>query len=396
MSSIGDALARFTPAGIVASAAGVDYGGAVNNAIGADPFKTQNSFDPNELLTPTSGEQYSTTYNQAQDALAQQKNFLQALQAQNGLQNQTNTFNQLQGVANGTGPNPAQAMLNNTTGQNVANQAALMGSQRGAGANVGMIARQAGMNGANIQQQAAGQGAALQANQSLNALGQMGQMANQQAAQQQAGQNAYLQGTQNQFGQISGNVANQNNAVNGLNTVNANMESQANQRHSNLMGNIMGGIGSVFGMAQGGVVPSGPVVAAQPPLAQYPAPSPAQVQTPKGPKSKAGMHFKGATPMLAAGGPVPALVSPGEKYLTPQAVQAVKQGANPMQVGQTIPGAPKVGGAKDSYANDTVPKTLQEGGIVLPRSVTQSSDANKKAQAFVQAVLAKGNLPKKA
>jgi hypothetical protein len=102
----------------------------------------------------------------AQDVLSQQQQFANALAQQNGIQNQSNVFNQLQGVANGTGPNPAQAMLNNTTGQNIQQQAALMGSQRGVGANPGLLARQAAMQGANIQQQAAGQGAALQANQS--------------------------------------------------------------------------------------------------------------------------------------------------------------------------------------------------------------------------------------
>ncbi len=99
------------------------------------------------------------------------------------------TADMLQGIANGTGPNPAQAMLNQQTGANVAQQAALMAGQRGAGANVGLMARQAAQQGAGIQQQAVGQGATMQANQSLGAIGQMG-------AQQQA-----MAGTQ---GQIAG------------------------------------------------------------------------------------------------------------------------------------------------------------------------------------------------
>jgi len=45
--------------------------------------------------------------------------------------------------------------------------------------------------------------------------------------------------------------------------------------------------------------------------------------------------------MMANGGKVPALVSPGEKYLNPQAVQQVAQGANPMSVGETIPASLK-------------------------------------------------------
>jgi hypothetical protein len=94
---------------------------------------------------------------------------------------------------------------------------------------------------------------------------------------------------------------------------------------------------------------------------------------------------------LAQGGQVvPALVSPGEKYLNPREVEMVKKtGVNPMQVGEKIPGKPKVSGAKDSYANDTVPKTLEKGGIVLPRHVTQAKDPAKAAAKFVQGILAK-------
>lgn len=100
----------------------------------------------------------------AQQQLAQQQ---QALAGQYGQ------------VAAGQGPNPAQAMLNNATGQNVAQQAALMAGQRGAGANAGLIARQAAQQGAGIQQNAVGQAAQMQAQQQLAAM--QGQAAQQQA-----------------------------------------------------------------------------------------------------------------------------------------------------------------------------------------------------------------------
>lgn len=93
---------------------------------------------------------------------------------QSALAAQQDLAAQYQGIANGTGPNPAQAMLNQQTGANVANQAALMAGQRGAASNVGLIARQAAQQGAATQQQAVGQGATMQAQQSLNALGQIG------------------------------------------------------------------------------------------------------------------------------------------------------------------------------------------------------------------------------
>lgn len=113
---------------------------------------------------------------------------------QTALGNLATALSGQQDIAAGRGPNPAQAMLNNATGQNVANQAALMAGQRGAGANVGLMARQAAQQGAATQQQAVGQGAALQSQQQLNALNAQGALAGQQGmigagltGQQQAG-----------------------------------------------------------------------------------------------------------------------------------------------------------------------------------------------------------------
>lgn len=81
---------------------------------------------------------------------------------------------------------------------------------------------------------------------------------------------------------------------------------------------------------------------------------------------------------------VPAMVSPGERYLPPKAVEKVARGKeNPMKAGEKIPGKAKVPG--NSLANDTVPKTLKEGGIVLPRSVTESKNPHWEAMKFVRA-----------
>jgi hypothetical protein len=93
---------------------------------------------------------------------------------------------------------------------------------------------------------------------------------------------------------------------------------------------------------------------------------------------------------MANGGKVPALVSPGEIYLSPEKAAAVKAGkASPLS-GEKIKGKPVVGGAVNSYANDIVPKTLEAGGIVLPRSVTQAPDKKEKAKKFVEALKKKG------
>lgn len=393
-----------------------------------------------------------------------------AVQAQNGLGNQSSVYNQLQGVANGTGPNPAAQQLANATGANVANQAALMAGQRGSSANAGMIARQAAQQGANTQQQAAGQGAALQAQQSLNAMGAMGNIANQQVGQQAAATSANTGAAQGLQSNVLNSIAQQNNANVGMqsnvNSANAGLIQTTMGGQNNMIGGVMSGIGQAFGLAEGGVVPPADTIPGNPaPMAAAPAPQqkgmdlkslakmagmasggpvmqpmdpmmmpamptapiapPPPTVTKAGPKSKVGQALAGINPadnsnkpvdgatlagqtmgnalgqglksifggpsgagqdvmMAAQGGKVPALVSPGEKYLDPKAVAQVKRGANPMAVGETIPGKPVVGGAVNDYANDVVPKTLEEGGLVLPRSVTQSKNPHWAAMKFVQ------------
>lgn len=423
--------------------------------------------------------QLSTAYNQTQAGIKQQQDFVNALGQQNGLGNQTSVFNQLQGVANGTGPNPAQAMLNQATGNNTANQAALMAGQRGAGANPALIARQAAMQGGANQQQAAGQAATMQAQQSLGAIGQMGGIAGQQVGQQQQGLNSLNQNSLQQQSNLMGLQSN-------INSANAGLAGSTMSGQQNLMGSITGGIGSALGLAEGGQVPqryaqgtpSQPVQAGNyapidpmnnpfnmPPISAIPMAMPPQAPAPanapsSGPQSRVAQHFanpdapkmtgmqqagntigKGigaglsslfqssngpsgsatnlsdeqamqdrmsadvmlqsnkpeqdmaasneGMPMAAKGGKVPALVSPGEIYLKPDAAKKVAKGANPEKVGKKVPGKPKVGGAVNDYANDTVKASLDEGGIVLPRSVTQAKHPHWEAHKFVSALMAK-------
>jgi hypothetical protein len=359
--------------------------------------------DPGMLQVDPTTQNAQRSIVRSNNALDIQKNFLRDLQAQQGLGNQTSVFNQMQGVANGTGPNPAQAQLAQATGANVANQAALMAGQRGSAANAGMMARQAAQQGAGIQQNAAGQAATLQAQQSLGALNQMGGIANQQAQQQQQGTNAYTQAVQNQQNQLLQN-AQQNNNARLQQASQANQVNQGNAAANNqLLGNLAGAAGSAMMLAgTGGAAAPAMMLAggagdsmggSGAGLGTMLAAEGGQVP---GPRSFVGMHFHGKAPMMAQGSQVPALVSPGERYLPPKEVQQVVEGKKaPMKAGEKIPGKAKVAGAKNDYANDTVPKTLETGGIVLPRSVTQSNDAEKKAIAFIQAVMAKhGNMPK--
>lgn len=198
------------------------------------------------VQNPSNVAQANQNFNDVQAGIGQSQSFLNALQGLNGIQNQGNVFNQLQNVANGQGPNPAQAMLNNTTGQNVAQQAALMGSQRGVSSNPGLLARQAAQQGSQIQQQAAGQGAALQAQQSLGALGQLGGLASQQVQQQQNALGQYNAATQGARGQTLNSIGGQN----------TNATTTSNNAGQNILGGVAGALGSVVGLAEGGQVPN--------------------------------------------------------------------------------------------------------------------------------------------
>lgn len=367
-----------------------------------------------QLVNPATQQQATDQYGNLVNSQQQQQAFLNAVQAQNGLGNQSSVFNQMQNVASGQGPNPAQAQLANATGANVANQAALMAGQRGSGANAGMMARQAAQQGANLQQQAAGQGAALQAQQSLGALNQMGGIANQQAAQQANAVQGVAQGAQNAYGQVTSNINAQNQAA----VSNASQANQANadiqKGNASMQGNILGGltgaagtlvskfapiagqvIGSIYGGPAGGAAGGalgsalGSAIGGGGQKMDGGAFAEGGPVDTTGPRSMFGKH-------LASGGKVPAMVSPGEKYLTPaQASQVVQGKADPMSAGKTIPGKPVVPGARDSYANDIVPAKLEVGGIVIPRSVTQSDNAEAKAQAFVKAHFAQRSHGKK-
>lgn len=312
-------------------------------------FSSDGGYQGAELGKPINDVQVQEQRKRALDALEQQQSFVNATQRFDGLNNQQNTYNALEQVANGQGPNPAQAQLANATGANVANQAALMASQRGAGANAGLIARQAAQAGAGIQQNAAGQAAALQANQSLNALNQLGGIAGQQVGQQQNALNAYDQGQQNLY----------STGIGALNQDNANKVGQSKQQND------------MIGQ-----------------------------QTAAGQKFFSNLVATGAT---AAGVPGGGGVAKAEGGMIHPAMQHLSgkplaQGGNvgsKLKTGGKVPGTANVGGTKDSYSNDNVQAVLSPGEIVLPRSVTKSKDPVGNAAKFVQAVMAKQNMKRK-
>lgn len=238
----------------------------------------QNQFqaDTSGYLNPVNQGQVNMANRQAQGALGSQQAFVNALAGQGGLGNQSAVFGQQQALANqlqqqamGQGPNPALAQFQQATGQNIANQAALMANQRGASANAGLMARQAAQQGAGIQQQAVGQAGVMQANQQLaaqQALMQqqqaMGAMANQQVAQQAQGLqglNQFAQGFQGQMLQ-GAQMGNQNQTA--INQLNAGVAAGNQQATSGLVGGLLGGAATVMtggsnkaaGAAHGGVI----------------------------------------------------------------------------------------------------------------------------------------------
>lgn len=380
----------------IGTAIGAGVGGLAGYLLGSDDPQRQALTAP---VNPVTGQQLTDAAGNTTSGLNQQQAFLNALQGQNGIANQSSVFNQLQGVANGTGANPAQAMLAQATGQNVANQAALMASQRGTAANAGLLARQAAQQGGALQQNSAGQAATLQANQSLGALGQLGGIAGQQVGQQANALNAYNQFSQNNQGQLLGAAGNYNNALNGYNNaLNGQVGNDLNQQGINnkVTGSVLQGAGAAVGAlaGSGGGNPSTAPMSTATPTA-LPASRmadttfAAQGGIIEGPRSAVGRHLKGmSTQKFAHGGKVQALVSPGEVYVSPDKVKS----KDPIKAGEKIPGKPKVRG--NDLRNDTVPKKLAPGGIVIPNSVMQSKDPHGEAIKFVHAVLAKKGLRK--
>ena len=369
-------------------------------------------------LAPTQFLNYAPVANQAANqALAGYD------QSQGNIRNEQNLAQLFQAQAEGRGPSVATARLNEATGRNVANQAALAAGQRGAGANVGLISREAARTGSALEQEAAGQAATLQAQEMLAARqnqaalqGQIGQ----QIAQEQ-GINTGLLGT------TAGATNAQNQAsianyaqMQGTNAAIAAANAQAAQKTTGgLLGGVASAVGSLFG-AEGGEVPDMMHMADG-----GATPIPSDLSLPSdGPTSFVGKFLSGigqssntdpfaagmsnlgagvgrsiqtatATPlpsdltgMLSHGGGVDIMVSPGEKLYTPDEATQVAKGGK--VEGTRVPGKAKVPG--DSLENDIVPMKAQPGTIVVPRTKV---DKPSKETAFVQAIQAKQGLKRK-
>lgn len=359
----------------------------------------------------------------------------QAFQSQTDSNNQvTNAgagnqagYQALQGVknlaasaqGNGAVQQGTQAALQAGTNQGIKEAAGTVASTKGV--NPAMAARMAGQNAANSTQNAANAAAGLQAQNTLAAQGQYAT----------AGSNLY--GTAE-------------NAYNGVASNNSSVGQNAAGSAASAIGTAAMALnkgGAVQNYADGGVTEANPSAGV--------APSQAVTNATKGPKSAAAQYLtqgSSSSPMVqgfanlgqgighalsgngsntppasagfdadentpappgynrtpnaaggydsfAKGGMVNALLSPGEKYLSPKDVQEVKNGKDPLVAGKKVPGKPEVKGAKDSLKNDKVPAKLEEGGIVLPRSVTQSKNPHWEAHKFVSNIMKQQSLKKK-
>lgn len=309
----------------------------------ADLFSGSKAYQAQSGLQPG---QLGETYQQQQDALQKMMAFVAATQpgSAQGLAAQQALSQQLGAMGQGQGPSAATAMLQQQAGDIAAQQAALMGSQRGASQNVGLVGRQSAQAGMQAQQRAGSQAAILRQQEQLSALEQLRQLSGQQVEQQrlgtaQAGQ-AALQAQQQALAAQQAQEA-QRTA----------MAQQQEQTRGGIIGGLLGGLGAVAGS---GVLGGSPVK-----------------------KAEGGM--------IAQDDQRP----PEEKEM--DIVSLLLQGQpSPMAEGALVPGHAKVDG--DSYENDTVHALLSPGEIVVPRSAAKDPE---KAAAFAKSVAMRSRKKKK-
>jgi hypothetical protein len=294
-------------------------GGFLGNIVG-----NNNQFQASSAnVTPgTNTAQLNSAYQGVQGALGRTNNLVTDTYGglQQGLGTQGFLNNQLTAQTLGGGPNLGQALLNQNTGQNIEQAAALAAGTRGAGTNAGLIASNSARQAANTQQNAINQASVLRQQQQLTAQQQLANLAGSQVNQggtaiglqnqAQLGEQGILQGANTALN--NANVTQQSN----INNVNADVASgnanRATQNAKGLGNSLSKGIGKaipILGgfLAEGGVVPD---------------------------------HLHKMASMYAHGGRTYGMKSGGQ-----------------------VPGTPKVN--HDDYSNDTVDAKLTPGEVVI-------------------------------
>jgi hypothetical protein len=360
----------------------------------------------------------NTNYGSANTGLA---NFAQALQQQ----------------MSGQGPNIANAQLQQGTNQNIQQGAGLIASQKGIGPATAARTIATNTNAAN--QGAAGQAAATrlagqtQAGEQLGgALNTQGNLANQNLGIQQNALAAQNNTAANLAG-IQAGIAQQNAGMNqgllgglagslmGTTTTGAGGsqtstpgllslfmakggQADRNSNASGPFGNVSGfnGSGSNFGF---GNVNTSNFLSGLMPKTEPVQIDPSQANKPGGGLGSLIMNAPGGKTGLAmasAGGgsigetPMPVLPF-GPQTMAPMGAHGLA-GGGPIDGdmyaahGMPVPGQAAVPG--DSLKNDKIPAMLSPKEIILPRSITLSDDAPKKAAEFVANIKAKHGAPK--
>jgi hypothetical protein len=299
----------------------------------ADLFSGSKAYQAQSGLQPG---QLGQTYEDQKKAMEQMAAFVAATQpgGAQALAAQQALSTQLGAMGRGEGPSAAQAMIEQQSNQLAAQQAALMGSQRGASQNVGLVGRQAAQAGMQAQQQALGQAAILRQQEQLSALEQLRALSGQQVGQQQTGLGMYGQSALQAQQQALNAQAQQEQAR-------TSMAQQQESTRGGIIGGLLGGLGAAASSGMFGGAGAGKAAAAKP-------------------------------VMIAKGGEVPE----AQKDI----VSILMEGQR-MAHGSKVPGKAKVEG--DSYDNDTVPALLSPGEIVVPRSAAKDPE---KAAAFAKSV----------
>lgn len=361
----------------------------------ASDFTTQNGFQAG--MAPTAHTNYGGTIDAASGNSLAGYGQAQNIQAQ-----QQDLANQLSAQSMGQGPNPAQAALAQSTGQNVAAQGSLMAGQRGASVNPALIARQAAQQGASTQQQAVGQSATLQAQQQLAA-----QSALQQQQALMGGQNIQEQGVQNQLYGTSVAGQNTQNANDITNFGNAQgINAQVSQNNANAVNKTEGGLLSGVSSALGaGIFAEGGDVTKHPSLVDMwmnkkkyadggSVAAPSNVTLAGGQGVDISGMGGGKKPSTASAGPADPGGGMAAQDAGPVGGMGMPTGIAPMAAkgGKVVAGKGEKAVKKDnSYANDKVPAILSQNEIVLPRSITMHPNAPERAADFVRSVLAQRN-----
>lgn len=199
------------------------------------------------IINPVDQGQTAAAYTGTQNSMQAQNALLAAMQGQNGLGLQSQAAQGYSNLANGVGPNPAQAQLAQNTAANVAQIGAQMAGQRGAGGNVGLMARQVGQQGAATQQNAVGQAATLQAQQQVQGLQGLAGQGNTIAGQQIGQTNANTGSQQAEQANLINAITGQNNTnvsqASNINNANAGLANTQLQGQQGMIGGLMNTIG---------------------------------------------------------------------------------------------------------------------------------------------------------